>query len=342
MSELYQVIITFVILVVSISLYATYHYAATAHRNILLGVLLPLECQKKPEVLQVIDRYRKINLVIFILSLIAGIPIFFIQYVSFNISYMTIWFAASMAAANHNFNYNFSRLILLKSENKWFTDSNYFHPLIEDQESVERNKIKSFIRKIFPSTKDKLLKKAEQPIYIDEDEYWINGYYYNPEDKRVNIEKRTGYGSTINMATKGGKVIAYGITIFITALLLTLVILFFRMDFVKFQINIIGDNVNITAPLYGYQFQLADIEDITLIQTLPEHGIRTNGAATATYLLGNFNYSEYGSTKMFIYQDYPPYMVIRLKDKTVFFNTKSVEQTQKYYELLSDLKDNKG
>ena len=42
----------------------------------------------------------------------------------------------------------------------------------------------------------------------DDDDNWILGmFYYNPNDTRLNVEKRFGYGATINLAHPAGKVI---------------------------------------------------------------------------------------------------------------------------------------
>jgi len=42
----------------------------------------------------------------------------------------------------------------------------------------------------------------------DDDDNWIFGmFYYNPNDSRLNVEKRFGYGATINIAHPAGKVI---------------------------------------------------------------------------------------------------------------------------------------
>ena len=42
----------------------------------------------------------------------------------------------------------------------------------------------------------------------DDDDNWILGmFYYNPNDTRLNVEKRLGYGATINLAHPAGKVI---------------------------------------------------------------------------------------------------------------------------------------
>ena len=42
----------------------------------------------------------------------------------------------------------------------------------------------------------------------DDDDNWILGmFYYNPNDTRLNVEKRLGYGATVNFAHPAGKII---------------------------------------------------------------------------------------------------------------------------------------
>ena len=43
---------------------------------------------------------------------------------------------------------------------------------------------------------------------LDDDDNWILGmFYYNPNDSRLNVEKRLGYGGTVNIAHPAGKAI---------------------------------------------------------------------------------------------------------------------------------------
>ncbi len=51
---------------------------------------------------------------------------------------------------------------------------------------------------------NQLISVAENPIYVDSDEYWINGMSYkNPYDNRVVVEPRIGTKPVYNLATKG-------------------------------------------------------------------------------------------------------------------------------------------
>ena len=50
--------------------------------------------------------------------------------------------------------------------------------------------------------------RKETSIEVDDDDFWILGtIYYNPDDKRLNVEKRSGLGATVNMAHPVGKAI---------------------------------------------------------------------------------------------------------------------------------------
>ncbi len=53
---------------------------------------------------------------------------------------------------------------------------------------------------------------------LDDDDCWILGmFYYNPNDTRLNVEKRFGYGGTVNIAHPAGKVIMILIVILLVA-----------------------------------------------------------------------------------------------------------------------------
>ena len=58
---------------------------------------------------------------------------------------------------------------------------------------------------------NKLISSAKNPIYVDSDDYWINGIFYkNPYDSRVVVEGRIGTKPVYNLATKKGRLITYG------------------------------------------------------------------------------------------------------------------------------------
>lgn len=186
------------------------------------------------------------------------------------------------------------------------------------------------------NTQNNLISSSNDNIYTDNDEYWEKGYYYNPNDSSATTEKRIGYGICYNMATTKGKIMTYGTSIITGVFLLVFSLFFLRLDFIDFHISVNDTIITIEAPAYGYSFNTYDIEEITLIEDLPSKGIRTNGVGGGKYSLGNFNLDTYGQCKLYIYKDNPPYIVVKLKNLYIFFNAKTPEETNRYYETIVD------
>ncbi|ATD55709.1 PH domain-containing protein [Clostridium chauvoei] len=181
--------------------------------------------------------------------------------------------------------------------------------------------------------KNRLIRTSENPIYVDNDEYWKNGEYNNPNDYRTMVEKRVGYGMTYNMATKKGKIMTYGSYVFGILISVILIFMFFIFDFSKITLTINNNLVKISAPIYGTTFNIEDIQDITKVDNINK-GIKTNGIGTDRYSLGHYNIDDYGNSLLYIYSKNPPYIVIKLKDKNLFINGKSKDETEIYYNDL--------
>ncbi|NLL90445.1 MAG: hypothetical protein GX226_05020, partial [Dehalococcoidales bacterium] len=188
--------------------------------------------------------------------------------------------------------------------------------------------------------KQQRLKDAQNnDVYIDDDTGWENGFlfYNNPYDERTMIEKRSGYGYTINIASKGGKAFIYGTFGFLALILVGITAISFWVDFGEIRMTMVNENntIEIQASIYGYQFDADDIISIDMIDDIPG-GMRTNGVSTERYSLGNFNIDGYGKSKLYIKRN-SPYIAIELEDLYVFINGETKEQTQDYYNELQGL-----
>ena len=84
-----------------------------------------------------------------------------------------------------------------------------------------------------------------QPKMVDDDEYWVQGYYDNPYDDRILVNDRIRIGSCINMGKSIGRKINFGSAIIMIMGVLGILILLFQIDFMPFQIFIQGDKVSI-------------------------------------------------------------------------------------------------
>ncbi len=183
----------------------------------------------------------------------------------------------------------------------------------------------------------KLIVGADADLAIDTDHYWsgpLGGLFYNnPNDSRIIVKKRIGIGYTFNLATTVGKIVHHALVALGVGVILFTIALFVGMEITNFKMAVSPTQVEIKAPLYSYSFLIGDLESVYLVNELPP-GVRTNGAATNKYLLGNFDLANYGDSKIYVYKGLPPYIVMELPDLYVFFNCKVKEDTLEHYDLL--------
>lgn len=178
---------------------------------------------------------------------------------------------------------------------------------------------------------NQLISVAENPIYVDSDEYWINGMSYkNPYDNRVVVEPRIGTKPVYNLATKNGRLITYGTNIFVVVSVLTIILMMLYFELYGFNMKIIDNSVKINAPLYGIEFNVEDIEKVEIVDNLKVK-LRINGIGMDEYSVGNFNVEGYGKCKLYIYNDVKPYILIKSNDEIIFINGENEEETLRYY-----------
>lgn len=174
---------------------------------------------------------------------------------------------------------------------------------------------------------------AGSTITVDQDYYWRGGIYSNPHDERLLVAQRVGYGATLNFGTRRGK--ALGVLIFGAAVagLLFLLFMFAAFDHAHYELRIAEELITITAPFYGFSFTRDELKSVAILEDLPS-GMRTNGAETRQYSLGNYIMRGYGKSKVYIHKGKPPYLVLELAHLHVFFNGETAEQTKQHYAEL--------
>ena len=91
--------------------------------------------------------------------------------------------------------------------------------------------------------------------------------------------------------------------------------------------------VSIDAPFYGTTFSTEEIQSVESLDVLPEKW-RINGASTPTYALGYYQVSGYGECTLFVHTQNPPYLLIRLPNRTILFNGGTPEQTREYQKKM--------
>jgi len=103
------------------------------------------------------------------------------------------------------------------------------------------------------------------------------------------------------------------------------------------EFTIQGNDFKITAFAQGkVEFSVEDIVNIELSDTIPQT-TKILGTSTKSLMRGNIIFEQYGASKVFLYKNNPPYIIIELENTTVFFNYKNSEKTYGLYATLIDM-----
>ncbi|MDO4307056.1 MAG: hypothetical protein Q4C77_09480 [Eubacteriales bacterium] len=186
--------------------------------------------------------------------------------------------------------------------------------------------------------KQRILAQDTEPIYVDDDEYWKNGWYNNPHDSHLMVQDRLcGMNFSFNMAHPASWVI-YGATVVLlagTLLWLGIVLVSFHNAEVVFSLE--GTEAQFEAAGYQCSFALEDVEQAELIEQLPEEKFaKINGGATEDYDIGHFRGSKSGKCMMFLRTGYTPILKITLPDKVVFVNSEKDGEVESWYEAIRE------
>jgi hypothetical protein len=187
-------------------------------------------------------------------------------------------------------------------------------------------------------TQNKILMAADNVIYTDDDEYWGIMFYNNPNDSSLMVDKRIGMGMTMNIGHPKAKIAITAFAILLMLVLVPVVFMVAKTTSAEFTLSVDDDKISIDAPIYGIDFNKNDIEEVSLISSLPK-GLRTNGTGTSHIALGNYKFDGYGPSKSFVHRDLEKIIVIKLSDKYVFLTGNNEEETDKYYNELQSYLD---
>lgn len=82
---------------------------------------------------------------------------------------------------------------------------------------------------------------------------------------------------------------------------------------------------------YGVKLDMAEIKEISLVNTIPDVKRKTNGFNFGNILKGNFELNEIGIVKLYIYRGAAPYIYIKYGNTYVILNFKDSSKTQDLY-----------
>ena len=153
----------------------------------------------------------------------------------------------------------------------------------------------------------------------DEDRYWLWGsIYYNPHDKHVLKNNRTGMNMTMNLATKTGKVVAMITVVLILSLPLVGVWLMAE-EFTPIKFSLTNETLVVNHLKKEYTVELDEILSAEILDELPRTG-KDIGTNMDTLLKGQFRVDGYGTCKLCLNPQEDQFLVIVTADETYIFS----------------------
>lgn len=186
-------------------------------------------------------------------------------------------------------------------------------------------------RGIRKETEEKL-QGEPRSLLRSSDDHWLFGvFYYNPEDRKLLVEKRVGMGSTLNIARPAGKVI-----MIITLLVLLGAFVLMGSLLVKgltpFSLHLTESSLEVVHQKVEEDIPLGEMKNVTLIDTLPELR-RIMGTATDNFLEGQFS-SGNKKYELYLNPENPPFLEIETSTKTYLLGNKEGKGVEDIYRRL--------
>lgn len=160
----------------------------------------------------------------------------------------------------------------------------------------------------------------ETELLTDDDEYWIAGmFYYNPKDKRMNVEKRAGVGATVNFAHPGGKIVGI---IGIGGMLLALGSLVWMglLESTPISLRVEDSKVICHQLRDEYVIPFDDIASAEYGDDITSHTvIRVAGVGMDTLLKGNFSVDGINGCTLFLNPQEKEFIKLVTKSGKIYY-----------------------
>ncbi len=181
-----------------------------------------------------------------------------------------------------------------------------------------------------------LTKNSGASWYLDEDDRWIGGLlYYNPDDSRVIVNARIGINTTVNVARTSGKIIM-GLVALLILGLPALGVAIDRIGTQEIAIQIEESSVVAKAGGTTYTVAVEDIDEITLLETLPDNLRRIVGTGTDTLLKGSFTSEQTGKATVLLDPTTGPFLLIRTGGGDCYlFGTRDPAETEALFAAIT-------
>ena len=170
--------------------------------------------------------------------------------------------------------------------------------------------------------------RKETNIDVDDDDKWLLGsFYYNPDDKRLNVAKRMGIGGTINLGHPAGKVITVVSAVFIIGVL---AVMFFSLTLGKtsMRLRIENDTLVCNQLVDIYKIPLSDISDVEYCEHISDFSMHKQaGIGMPPLFTGTFVVNGEKNCRVFLNVDADCYIRFEADGVTYYISGNTEAET---------------
>lgn len=182
---------------------------------------------------------------------------------------------------------------------------------------------------------EKLCTTSGKGVYVDDDDKWIWGlFYYNPEDSHLIINDRVGINSSVNLAKPAGKVLGVVLALVVLSIPFMIPITNTVLD----KPPVIEVNETVLAATSGgthYEIPLDEIKSAELMEELPTKLVRNMGTGLENLMKGDFTAQDYGSMKVCLDPQCPPYLLVEKENGQKFLvGSREDGKIEAIYEII--------
>lgn len=178
--------------------------------------------------------------------------------------------------------------------------------------------------------------ERERDIVVDSDDdrYWIWGLLYNnPKDKHTMVSQRVGMGTTINIATKAGKV-WWAVTVIVMLSLPVLLGWLIFEEFTPISLSINEDELHANHLKLEYELPIEEIENLELVDALPKT-TKVVGSAMDTLVKGSYRIKGTGEKCiMFLNPQNENFLRFEVDGQVYYMSGFDDEETAQVYETI--------
>lgn len=177
---------------------------------------------------------------------------------------------------------------------------------------------------------------AEKGIGSDDDSCWLWGMvYYNKNDRHFMVNKRVGIGTTVNMATFGGKLFMSFVGAVLAVSFIGVSIWLIMLDFSPVKLELSGNRIISEHIGEEYDISVRMVTDAELLDELPDMSKRV-GTAMDTIYKGSFveRSSERQKCEVCVRTGDGPYIRLETDTGVYYLNDEKPENTIKVYEAV--------